>query len=75
MTHNRHFSIYSASCVEDGGIVKYDLFNGALTDQYKIRLDRPMYLELSETGLNAVLRETFGENSGFVRVSDNGTEL
>ena len=75
MTHNRHFSIYAASCIENGGIIKYDLFNGTLAEQYRIQLDRPMYLELNEAGLNVVLRETFGENSGLIRVSDNGSKL
>lgn len=75
MVHSRHFSIYVASCTENGGIIKYHFFNGRMTEQYKIHLDRPMYIELSETGLNAILRKVFGENSGFLQIIDDGNSL
>lgn len=71
MIHSQHFDVYAASCAEDGGIVKYEFSKGQLKYEYKIHLDRPMYLEIKNDIISATLREAYGENSGFIRIKDN----
>ncbi len=75
MIHSQHFDIYAASCIEDGGIVKYKFSDGTLEYQYKIPLDRPMYIEVKNGVLSATLREICCNNSGFIRISDNNHSL
>ena len=74
----KKYTVYAASCREDGGIYKYDLSEeGRLTSVASIRLDRPMYFVKEGGSIHTLLRapEGFGGNSGYLEVSPELTRV
>lgn len=69
MTHKKPYTIYIASCDENGGIYSYNLTqNGTMELIDKIDLDYPKYMTIHNSILYAVLRSPFknSEQSGLV---------
>ena len=74
----KKYNVYAASCLEDGGIYKYDLSEeGRLKPTASIRLDRPMYFVKNGDTLHTLLRapEGLGGNSGYLEVSSDLTRV
>lgn len=60
MTHKALCDFYVASCVEDGGAFRFRLYeDGGIEALQQISMPSPMYLQLEETKLWAVLRAPF----------------
>lgn len=69
--------LYFASCTENGGIYHFVLQNGELQFREKTTCDRPMYLAVTDTKMQAVLRQPFADipESGIVswRIREDGS--
>lgn len=65
-------NIYIASCVPDGGILRYEMSeSGKLKFIDKTPLDRPMYMTEYDGRLYVIVREYDGKNSGVVSYKIN----
>ena len=52
-----------ASCVPDGGVYRYRFYDGKIEFRQKIPMPSPMYLQIQNNSLWAVLRNPFNESS------------
>lgn len=78
MTHRQCSDFFVASCVDDGGVYHYRLYDDGKTElNRKIGMPSPMYLCLEKDNLYAVLRSPFDESdeSGIVSFDTNTWEL
>lgn len=59
-------NLYIAACTEDGGIYRFSMDGGVLSEKEKISLDRPMFLAREGNTLYALLRAPHTEESELV---------
>lgn len=74
MIRSRHFDIYIASCVQNGGIYHYKMADGNLQLFDVINMDRPMYMTEDHHKMYIVLREPFSNKESGVIIYDKNPD-